>query len=187
MASPTWFPLGCTEMLPCHFWAVPLYLIRQHLDFTVRTLPFSLCAIRWCAGGPYFCFASRTIAIWCNTGANRTRLSKLGGRPVISHVLWESDVEMVTAKRPPEIFHSDCCWQTAHISEDGKLSGHVRDGNLHKYGPFIALNAYTILHLNVGNGVWLAEKVWRTRQPLWRLCTISLNCRSLPLKVLLES
>lgn len=67
--------------------------------------------------------------------------------------------EMVTAKRPPEIFHSDCGWQTVHILEDGKLSGHVRDGNLHKYGPFIALNVYTILHLNVGNGVWLAEKV----------------------------
>lgn len=65
---------------------------------------------------------------------------------------------MVTAKRPPQIFHLDCSWKTAHVLEDGKLSGHVSDGNLHKSGPFIAPSVCTILHLNVGNGVWLAEK-----------------------------
>lgn len=73
-------------------------------------------------------------------------------------MLWESDAETVTAKRPPEIFHFDCSWQAAHVVEDGKRFGHVIDGNLHKYGSFTARGVCTIRHLKVGNGVCLAEK-----------------------------
>lgn len=94
-------------------------------------LLFSLCAIPAAVGHIFVLLPGQL-----QSDATRVQIEdvcpKLGGRPVISHLLWESDVETVTATRPPEMFDSDCGWQTAHISEDGKL--------------FLATSVTAILH-----------------------------------------
>lgn len=59
-------------------------------------------------------------------------------------------MEVVTARRPPETFHFDCGWQTTRVLEDVNVFGHVSDGNLHKYEPFIAPRVRAMLcDLNV--------------------------------------